>query len=153
MKLRSLNNNKGFSLIELLVVIAIIGILAAVGIPTYVGYVSGTQKTSAQNNMQAIYMVQEEFKASSSGNNYYLGGTNTDCTGTSAGDCTPALANHTKINACLFGGKAQLDTSDPKFYFCIGSGDVDDGGFKIITKRSDGTDIMTLNANNGKDGW
>ena len=153
MKLRSLHNNKGFSLIELLVVIAIIGILAAVGIPTYVGYVSGTQKTNAQNNMQAIYMVQEEFKASSSGNNYYLGGINADCTGTSAGDCTPALANHTKINACLFGGKAQLDTSDPKFYFCTASGDDGDGGFKIFTERPDGSDEMTLNANNGKTGW
>ena len=143
MKLRSLNNNKGFSLIELLVVIAIIGILAAVGIPTYVGYVSGTQKTNAMNEMQAIYMVQEEYKASSSANAYYGDGNS----------CTPSLAGNTSINTALFGGKEQLDTSDPKFYFCVASGDADDGGFKIFTERPDGTDEMTLNANNGKTGW
>ena len=143
MKLRSLNNNKGFSLIELLVVIAIIGILAAVGIPTYVGYVSGTQKTNAMNEMQAIYMVQEEYKASSSNNAYYGDGDT----------CSPSLAGNTSINTDLFGGKAQLNTSDPKFYFCTASGGADDGGFKIFTERPDGTDIMTLNANNGKDGW
>ena len=145
MKKRSLSNNKGFSLIELLVVIAIIGILSAVGIPMYVGYVSGAQKTSAQNNMQAIYMVQEDVKASSVSNNYY--------TTSSSTDCTPALAGNTSINTHLFGGKAQLDTSDPKFYYCIASGDDGDGGFKIFTERPDGTDEMTLNANNGKTGW
>ena len=143
MKKRSLNNNKGFSLIELLVVIAIIGILAAVGIPTYVGYVSGTQKTNAMNEMQAIYMVQEEYKASSSANAYYGDGDT----------CSPSLAGNTSINTHLFGGKAQLDTSDPKFYFCVASGGADDGGFKIFTERPDGTDEMTLNANNGKTGW
>ena len=143
MKLRSLHNNKGFSLIELLVVIAIIGILAAVGIPTYVGYVSGTQKTNAMNEMQAIYMVQEEYKASSSANAYYGDGDT----------CSPSLAGNTSINTHLFGGKAQLDTSDPKFYFCVASGGADDGGFKIFTERPDGTDEMTLNANNGKTGW
>ena len=143
MKKRSLNSNKGFSLIELLVVIAIIGILAAVGIPTYVGYVSGTQKTNAQNNIQAIYMVQEEYRASSTNNAYYGDGDT----------CSPSLAGNTSINTHLFGGKAQLDTSDPKFYFCVASGGADDGGFKIFTERPDGTDEMTLNANNGKTGW
>ena len=143
MKKRSLNSNKGFSLIELLVVIAIIGILSAVGIPTYVGYVSGTQKTNAMNEMQAIYMVQEEYKASSTNNAYYGDGDT----------CSPSLAGNTSINTHLFGGKAQLDTSDPKFYYCTASGDDGDGGFKIFTERPDGTDEMTLNANNGKDGW
>ena len=109
----------------------------------YVGYVSGTQKTNAMNEMQAIYMVQEEYKASSTNNAYYGDGNS----------CSPSLTGNTSINTELFGGKAQLDTSDPKFYFCIASGDDGDGGFKIFTERPDGTDGMTLNANNGKTGW
>ena len=109
----------------------------------YVGYVSGTQKTNAQNNMQAIYMVQEEYKASSTNNAYYGDGNS----------CSPSLTGNTSINTNLFGGTAQLDISDPKFYFCIAAGVEGDGGFKIFTERPDGTDEMTLNANNGKTGW
>ena len=39
----------GFTLVELLVVIAIIGILAAVGIPMYQGYVANVKAKNAQN--------------------------------------------------------------------------------------------------------
>ena len=144
MKTRSLYN-KGFSLIELLVVVGIIGILAAVGIVSYVGYVAGAQKTDAQNNMQAMYMVQEEYKASNALNTYY--------TTSSGNTCTPNSGNHNNINTNLFGGKEQIDISDPKFVFCIASGSSSDGGFKIFSQRADGSDQMTLNANNAKSGW
>ena len=43
-------NQKGFTLIELLVVVSIIGILAAVGVTAYSGYVTGAKKTLCNEN-------------------------------------------------------------------------------------------------------
>jgi prepilin-type N-terminal cleavage/methylation domain-containing protein len=45
-----MKNYYGFTLIELLVVIAIIGVLAAVGIPTYQGYQSKAKYNAAKSN-------------------------------------------------------------------------------------------------------
>ena len=56
-----LERHKGFTLLELLVVIAIIGILAAVGIPAYSGYVSDARDKEAQNSLQSIAMMQKGF--------------------------------------------------------------------------------------------
>ena len=53
--------NLGFTLLELLVVIAIIGILAAIGIPAYQGYVTRAKETKAQNTLQSIYMMEKNF--------------------------------------------------------------------------------------------
>ena len=39
------------------------------------------------------------------------------------------------------------------FVFCIAGGSNSDGGFKIYSQRPDGSDQMTLNANNAKSGW
>ena len=40
---------RGFTLIELLVVVGIVGILAAIGIVSYNGYVNSSKKKSAEN--------------------------------------------------------------------------------------------------------
>jgi len=53
-KLRK-NKKAGFTLIELLIVILIIGILAAVGIPLYLGYVSDAKTAEAKGLVGSVW--------------------------------------------------------------------------------------------------
>ena len=45
---------KGFTLIELLVVVAILGVLAAVGIVSFGGYIGSAKENAARNNHKQI---------------------------------------------------------------------------------------------------
>ena len=60
-KLNQTKFSKGFTLVELLVVIAIIGILAAIGVPMYQGYISEVKSKDAQHTLQSIAMEQKGY--------------------------------------------------------------------------------------------
>jgi type IV pilus assembly protein PilA len=53
-----MKKNKGFTLIELMIVVAIIGIIAAIAIPSYLGFVSKTRRSEVKYNLEAIYKAE-----------------------------------------------------------------------------------------------
>ncbi len=56
-------SKKGFTLIELLITLAILGIIAAIAIPAYTGYVRSGARQEATANLQALSLCLEQYYA------------------------------------------------------------------------------------------
>jgi len=54
------SNNKGFTLIELMIVVAIIGILAAIGYPSYTNYLHKAGRSEASALLLEVMEKQEQ---------------------------------------------------------------------------------------------
>ena len=100
--------SSGFTLIELLVVVAILGIIAAVGISSYNGYVASAKRKSAENGMQQISLGQTEYYSDMG--MYYLNSSGTSC--------TPSATTSTQIETNLLGG-ADTITDEMGYQLCI----------------------------------
>jgi len=58
-----MRSNKGFTLIELLVVMVIVGILAAIALPLYTGYVRRANRADAKTALEHVRAAQEMWRA------------------------------------------------------------------------------------------
>ena len=112
-----ITRSKGFSLIELLVVVAILGIISAIGISSYSGYVSGTKKKSVENAMLQMNLAQTEY--------YSLNGSYYPPSGKHGADsktCTPSDSASTDIELNLLGDGIEgpdLINKDLDYFVCI----------------------------------
>jgi len=56
-----MRNTKGFTLIELMIVVVIIGILAAIGIPSYIQVVGRAREGATKANMHTLQIAAEDY--------------------------------------------------------------------------------------------
>lgn len=58
---KSLQNQRGFTLIELMVVVAIIGILASIAIPNFLKYMARSRQSEAKTNLGGIFVSETSY--------------------------------------------------------------------------------------------
>ena len=131
------SNYSGFTLIELLVVVAILGIIAAIGISAYSGYVSSTKRKSAENILRQIALGQSEYYSE---NDIYF-------TTHSSQQCNPNKASSQTIENDLLGGAKTIYDENAKqptsgYYMCVADDSASD--YKAIAKEDGGSCKITL---------
>ena len=117
-------------------VVAILGIIAAVGIVSYSGYVEGAKKKSVENVLQQISLGQTEYY---SDNGYYYKNSSSSCNATTA--------TSTAIETNLLGGSDNI-TPELGYEICVAN---HSSNYQICAKEIGGSgNQIVLTANNEK---
>ena len=127
--------SSGFTLIELLVVVAILGIIAAIGISSYSGYISSTKKKSVENAMMQMSLGQTEYY---SNNGYYY-------PQKTSNSCTPSSNATTEIEKTLLGdGTTGPDVIPDELGYNVCIWRSSTGNYGIIAKQNSGSCEITM---------
>ena len=136
------SKSSGFTLIELLVVVAILGIIAAIGVASYSGYVTSAKIKSAKNVLMQAGLGQMEYF--SDYNKYY---TADSCTLDNAKATATGFASTEtsgKMNSLLLGGSKNFN-SELGFYGCAGT---DTDGWAVFAVEEAGECVIKMNSKN-----
>lgn len=125
--------NKGFTIVELMIVVAILGVLAAIAVPIYNGYVATTKRSEAKSNLETIRLLEEQFYAD---RRTYVAGADT---------------------AALVGALPGFEPGDPAKLHYVYSVTIGNNGQTFVAKGAPTANApagdLTIDQANNKTGW